>query len=329
MCSVGPLRFEEVPPEPARFWIRHAPRSWPGPEDWWIDIARAEPAKKELREAQPSLDAKQVFQDVVYVPPVEPGAGLLRQELLQRCSDLGVPALQQVLPGAPIAANAGPLVVDLTESLLRRRLGDLAVPRGAWTIWPLIPGLTDTADLCDEGLERLAKSGAVGVMPVAPTLTPSLRRRLAEFGSSRSYSRIFHTEETSGLAALAHRVAAKGLAIYPPRPPLAHSRRAPNRALAAHFALLAEMWVVSGRPEGRAQVYFRTARRLDAEPLDVGELALRGGLSGITWIDDEGASEIRAISNGRSSRLLQELEDDYLGGDRDARSGDGSQDGVR
>ena len=315
MCSAGPLRFEEVPPEPARFWIRYAPRSWPGPDEWWIDIARAEPANEYLRVAPPSLDATQVFQDVVYVPPVEPGAGLLHQELLQRCSDLGVPALQQVLPGQPIAANAGPLVVDLTESLLRRRLGDLVVPEGAWTIWPLIPGLTDGYELYDDGLERLVRSRAAGVLPVAPTLTPSLRREVAEFGSSSSYSKIFHTEEAPQLAALARRVADSGLAVYPLRPPLADSRRAPNRALAAHFALLAELWIGCDRPEGRAQVYFRTARRLDAEPLDVGELALRGGLAGISWLDDDGLSEIREIAAGRSSRLLQELEDAYLGGD--------------
>ena len=228
----------------------------------------------------------------------------------------------QYLPGEPIAANAGPLAVDLTESLLRRRLGDLAVPEGAWTIWPLIPGLTDGRELYDDGLERLVKAKAAGVMPVAPTLTPSLRRQLAEFGSSSSYSRIFHTEEAPQLASLARRIADNGLAVYPLRPPLAHSRRAPNRMLAAHFALLAELWIGCGRPEGRAQVYFRTARRLDAEPLDVGELALRGGLAGISWIDDEGLSEIREIAAGRPSRLLQELEHAYLRGGKEREGGD-------
>jgi hypothetical protein len=313
MRSAGALRFELVPPEPARFWIRHAPRSWPGPAEWWIDIARAEPAAEDLRVALVELHEEPQFHDVVYVPPVEPGAGLIQQQILQRCADLGVPAVQQVFPNQPIGAGPGPVVVDLTESLLRRRLADLLIPQGTWAVWPLLPGLTDGNEIRERGLERLAKTGAAGVMPIAPALTPAMRRRLAEFGSAASYSEIFHKENLPQLSEFARAVAASGLEVYTPRPALAESRRAPNRALAAHFAVLGELWLGCGRSEGRAQVFFSTSRRLDEEPLDVGELARRGGLSGIGWIDEEGLSEVRQIAIGGSSSLLRELQKAFYG----------------
>ena len=33
-------RFERQFPEPLRCWITHAPRRWPAPEGWWLDLAR-------------------------------------------------------------------------------------------------------------------------------------------------------------------------------------------------------------------------------------------------------------------------------------------------
>jgi hypothetical protein len=313
MQQIASPRFELLQPEPARFWIRHAPRTWPGPEDWWIDIARAVPADRDLRAGLVDFGEALQFQDLVYLPPVEEGAETVVQRIAERCESLGVPALRQILPGQDITAGSGPVVIDLTATLLAGQVGDLELLPDTWVLWPLLPGLTDGDEMRDQGIDRLVAGGVSGVMPVDPVLTPVMRRKLAEFGSAETYNRLFHTDNPSQLRSFSRAAASAGLAVYPPRPRLAESRRAPNRALASHFALLGELWLGCGRSEGRAHVFFSTARRLDEEPLNVGELARRGGLDGIGWIDTDGVSEIRQFVDAGSSPLMRELEEVFFG----------------
>lgn len=314
MQRAGSPRFELLQPEPSRFWIRHAPRTWPGPEDWWIDIARAVPADSDLRAGLVGSGEALQFQDLVYLPPVEEGAEVVVEQIAERCESLGVPALRQVLPGqAPVAAGSGPIVTDLTATLLEGRVADLELLPETWALWPLIPGLTDGEEVRDQGISLLVAAGAQGVIPVDPALTPVMRRRLAEFGSAETYNKLFHTENLSQVGNFSRAAALAGLAVYPPRPRLAESRRAPNRALASHFALLGELWLGCGRSEGRAHIFFSTARRLDEEPLDVGELARRGGLDSIGWIDTDGVGEIREFVTAGSSSLMRELEEVFYG----------------
>ncbi|MDH3255320.1 MAG: hypothetical protein OEM62_10040 [Acidobacteriota bacterium] len=302
------LRFEIVRPEPARLWIRHAPRSWPGPDGWWIDLARGAAAGPRLKTATLPFPQRLLFHDVVYLPPVASGAELLRQRVLEHCARLGVPALQQVLPDASAAAAGGSLVVDLTEKLLRGGLRDISLPHDAWVVWPLISGLTDGASTRERGLDVLAAKTIAGVLPIAPALTPRERRQLAEFAPATAYSRLFHPHSSPRLEEFWRSAAQRNLARYPRRPPLGDSWRAPNRRLAEHFAILADLWLRCGRPEGRGQLFFRTARRLDEEPLDVAELSRRGGLQSVEWLDDECREETRRLADGEPSVLLAEME---------------------
>ena len=311
----GTIRFELMPPEPGRLWIRFAPRRWPGPSGWWIDLARAEPATEALRSATAPGRVTLDFDDVVYLPPLEHEGELLRQEIVHKCGALGVPVVQQILPGQPAPVGEGLLVVDLTEALLRRRLSGLAIPSGAWVAWPLIPGLTDGDEIRSQGLELVTGFGVAGVLPIAVALSPQERRRLAEFGSAASYTELFHGDQAGSFREFASEVGAAGLGVFPPRPELAAGRRRPNRSLATHFSMLAELWLGCDRPPGRAQIFFDIARRLELERADVSELARRGGLASIDWLDSESREEVRAVASGRETRLLEELDAEFFGRD--------------
>jgi hypothetical protein len=307
------IRYEPVPTEPGRFWIRHSPQTWPGPAGWWLDLSRAEPAGSNLRGAGARLAESTRFEDVVYVPPLDSGGELLRHEIVERCVEAGVPVVQQVLPGDPSPVGAGVVVVDLTEDLVRGRLGEQSIQGGCWAVWPLIPGLTDLEDTVSRGLDFLQAADVAGILPMSLALNPVQRRELTAFGSAASYSEIFHGDREESLRRISAAIGERGFSLLPLQPPLAAGRRAPNRALAAHFSTLAELWLRCGRPEGRAQVYFRTARRLADERADVAELARRGGLGAVEWLDEEAVEEVRDFANEQSSNLRTELEDELRG----------------
>jgi hypothetical protein len=306
------IRYELVPTEPGRFWIRHTPQAWPGPAGWWLDLSRAEPAGSRLREAGTTLAASTRFDDVVYVPPLDSGGELLRQEIVNRCADAGVPVVQQIFPGDSSPVGPGVVVFDLTEDLVRNRLGELPIRGGCWAVWPLIPGLTDREDTLSRGLDFLQAAGVAGILPMSLSLNPVQRRELAAFGSAAAYSEIFHGDRDGSLREISAAIGERGFSLLPLQPPLAKGRRAPNRALAGHFSTLAELWLRCGRPEGRAQVYFRMARRLEAERTDVAELARRSGLGSVEWLDKAVVGEVRDFANGRSSKLRTELEKEIL-----------------
>jgi hypothetical protein len=250
---------------------------------------------------------------VVYIPPLDIGGELLRQEILQKCSDAGVPVVQQVLPGDPPPVGPGLVVVDLTDALVRDRLGERPIEESSWVVWPVIPGLTDRPGTVDRALDLLFDAGVEGILPMSLSLDPVQRRDLAAFGSAASYSEIFHGDREEPLRDLSTRIGARGFSLIPPQPPLAPGRRAPNRALAAHFSALAELWLRCGRSEGRAQVFFRMARRLADERTDVAELARRGGLGAVKWLDEDAVGEVRDFANEQSSSLLTELLNELFG----------------
>ncbi len=105
------LRWVAQRPEPARFWIRFAPRDWPGAHEPWFDLARGK-----LGEAGEggdlSLLAFQPLDDVVYLPPVPPSLAAARDALACDHLERGSPVLLQLLPGERTAAPGATVVVD-------------------------------------------------------------------------------------------------------------------------------------------------------------------------------------------------------------------------
>ena len=61
-------------PEPGRFWIAHAPRTWRCAGGLWTDLATSQLGGLRSRSetAIPQLDADEV-DDLLYLPPVSPG----------------------------------------------------------------------------------------------------------------------------------------------------------------------------------------------------------------------------------------------------------------
>jgi hypothetical protein len=311
--SVG-WGFEDVLPEPGQFWIRHAPKRWPGPVSWWVDLARAELAGSALQGSIPERAGEASFEDVVYLPPVASEAGLWRQHLIERSSALGVSVVVQLLPGEPVPVGEGPVVFDLTLSLLERKLARLSqVVRGSWAVWPLIPGLTDERELWEEGLGHLARARVVGVHGLAPDLSAVQRRKLSAYGKVRSYRRLFHAGHPS-VEAFARLTASHGLAFLPERPRGPGSgKKERNRALATHFLCLADLWLRNQRAEGKGQDFFQVARWIEQEQADVSELARLGKLGSVEWLQPDCRREIETLAAGEESTLLSELWADYLG----------------
>jgi hypothetical protein len=281
---------------------------------WWVDLARAELAGSALQGSIPERAGDASFEDVVYLPPVAPEAGLWRQHLIERSSALGVSIVVQLLPGEPVPVGEGPVVFDLTMPLLDRRLARLSqVVPGSWAVWPLLPGLTDEEELWEEGLAHLAKARAVGVHGLAPDLSAVQRRRLSVHGKVRSYRRLFHAGHPR-VEAFARLTASHGLAFFPERPRGPGSgKKERNRALATHFVYLADLWLRNERAEGKGQDFFQVARRLEQEQVDVTELARLGKLGSVEWLQPDCRREIEIVASGEESALLSELWADYLG----------------
>jgi hypothetical protein len=186
-------KLELLLPEPDRFWIRFAPRSWPAaplegavaPEDpppRWLDLARGRLGPPGQRGAGKIELPAGPFDDVLYLPPVAPELGTARDRAAAEVAAQGTPVLVQLFPGERSPDAVGVVALyDLLEPLLA---GDLAalgdLPAGAATLWPLVAGLTDSSDLREEGVRRLAEAGVAVLQAVAPDLPAVDRRRLFE-----------------------------------------------------------------------------------------------------------------------------------------------------
>jgi hypothetical protein len=179
-------------PEPDRFWIRYAPRSWPaapsgggsGPREAprWLDLARGRLGTPGQRGAVEVELPTGPFDDVLYVSPVAAELRTARDRAAAEVAAQGTPVLVQLLPGErPPEAEGVVALYDLLEPLVA---GDLAalgdLPAGAATLWPLVAGLTDSSDLREEGVRRLAEAGVAVLQAVAPDLPAVDRRRLFE-----------------------------------------------------------------------------------------------------------------------------------------------------
>jgi hypothetical protein len=226
---VNGLRPSAQLPEPARFWIRFAPRSWPAPAGLRLDLARAglAPGIPRLAGAGGSGEARQdglgngagiaaltsfklqgiagPLDDLLYLPAVPAVAAAARDRLARSHLAVGTPVLVQLTPGEETGLGSGgegsgaTPIYDLLETLIEgdlERLGSL--PAGAAAVWPLVPGFTDDPGLWVEGCERLGAAGPRVVQAVALQLDPADRRRLAERGGEAAFDALFHRVEEQG-----------------------------------------------------------------------------------------------------------------------------------
>lgn len=319
------VRAEEFLPEPDRLWIRFAPRGWragPPGELRWLDLARGGLGAGAAPEPPAALELPDdPFDDALYLPPVHPELVRERDGAAAAVAATGTPVLVQLLPGEPAPAAEGLTVVyDLLEPLLALRAAGLGLlPAGAAAVWPLLPGLTDGAELVDEGCRRLAAVGVTVVQGVAPDLPPDQRRRLLEHletrgqgeRAERAFEALFHGPgaDLRAFARTAHR---HGLAPFLPRPlPRPPLTGAGEREAAGLLALAGELHLRLDH-EPRAQACFRAARFLDRTHYDLRALAHEGNLPVLHWLDEDGRKVVGEWAAEGRSATMEALMAEYL-----------------
>jgi hypothetical protein len=316
---VAEIQFEAQFPEPSRCWIVHAPRHWPQPESWWLDLAREELVDGVGRGDGAAADAgipalPANLADVAYLPPVGPVHNWWRQEIRERLTRSGCDPVVQFLLGEEIEAGGGSPVVDLSPALVARKLAMLdAVPAGSHCCWPLIPGLTSDPVFCRQGLERLAAAGVSGVQPVVPELASTARRRLGELTSRAGYRELFHgaAPDVRDFARSARQL---GLTAFLERPPCGRSGRAlANRKIATRLHMLGELIQRTRGSMDESLTFYRAGRWADREVLDIHDLVRSRNLGLVPELTAESAREIELLVEGSPSERLAGLELDYLG----------------
>jgi hypothetical protein len=180
-------------------------------------------------------------------------------------------------------------------------------------VWGLVAGISDGAELCQRGLERLAAAGVASLLPLAPGLEPRQKRQLAG-SDERVFARLFHGEPPAERE-LARLAAAAGLATRFDRPPPPSGTPRPgNRLVAARLAQMGDYWLRLGRPEADGQELFRAARWIEAADHDLASLEREGNLGVLGWLSDKARRQVEdALATGIPPLLL-ELEAEYLGG---------------
>lgn len=314
-ASARPPDLLELIPEPANLWCDAAPRT-PGRKDaLWLDlrsgdlagVASSATGRRWLSRGLPRS---------VYVPPPAPRGGAEIRTLVARCDELGAGTLLQVVVGGESAdPGAAAQVLDLTDLLVGGGWDRLeTASRGQQFLWPLVPGLTDLPALVDEGLERLARRDPRAVVPVAPSLAPSTRRRLSQRCGEESFAALFHAAPASPRD-FARACAARGIDFLPQRPlPAGSAPGGLEARLAAELGLVADLLSEVGESAARAQAFYRGARWLESTGYDVRGLLREGNLGVIPWMDAEIERIVEDLTGGRPrSRLLAELAERYAG----------------
>jgi hypothetical protein len=279
------------------------------------------------------------FDDLLYLPPVAPPFAAARDEIARAHAAEGTPVLVQVLAGEegpePERAEGVVVVHDLLEPLLAgggvvEQKGfepGVAPGPGDVALWPLIPGLTDGADLVEEGCRRLAAAGFGTVHGVAPSLPPAQRRQLyeriappdtemneGEGGDDDLFQALFHGPgaDPRAFARAAHRHGLSPFLPRPlPRPPLAGG---PEREAAGLLALAGELSFRLGQP-GRGQAYLRAARWVDRTAYDLRSLAREGNLPVLHWLGAESRAIVEEWAETGESATVGALLAAYLSDD--------------
>ena len=313
------LIFQAQFPEPLRCWIAHAPGRWPGPDGWWLDLAREEAASEALRSREPAMQpvSREVLtriRDVAYLPPVGAIASWWLQDVRGSLREREIDAIVQILPGEPLDAGWGTLVLDLTPALLPPKFELIAAaPRGVHCCWPLIAGLTDDPELWERGLGLLARAHVASVQPVEPALSPVDKRRLGELTNRRGYQELFHgaAPDARSFAQVVHQY---GLSCFLPRPNTGYSGRAlRNRRIATRLHLIGELILRTKGSVDESLSFYRAARWVDAQALDVEDLARTGNLEVVPWLSAACRQELESLVEGSESPRFERLQFDYRG----------------
>jgi hypothetical protein len=330
------LRPAALLPEAGRFWIRWVPCAWEPPEQPWVHLAEgrlgewgraaAQAAQKAAAGANLSgLLTEEPLDDVLYLPPVPARRAAARDKLASSRLVDGTPVVLQLFPGdessVPVVSGVA-FVYDLLPALLARDLDRLGkVPEGAAAVWALIPGLTDDPTLWEDGCARLAAAGARCVQAMAPALSPSDRRRLAERWGKEDdeeelFAALFHREPPAEreLARVAWRHGLAPFLARPlPRPPV---QRIENRRIGGTLALVAELWLRLGRSEEQGQAFFRAARWIDTTQYDVEAVSDEGNLS-VLPLDPASRDLVAEMVESGEVALVDELLTEYVEAETD------------
>ena len=324
MTATGRSRPIQQIPEPSRFWIGYSPRNWKGTQRPWTDLANG---KLEGFQKRGALSLPQIDSDgldsLFYMPPVVPELHGERQRIIDELTRLRVPILLQTEPGAEDLPEVCHPVYDLLHPLLE---GDLEaffkLPAGSSVVWPLISGLTDPPEICDEGCDLLAQRGVRCVQPVTVELTPFIKRRLAEGRDEDVYDALFHSEPMSEreFARMAHRY---GLSPFMTRPLIAGTPKfVSNFRIAGVLAMIAELWLRLDRSTGQGQAILRAARGAERTHHHLAALVEEENLKVLTWLDTRSQDLIRELVDTGDVVLLQELFEEYVGRSSSKRRSD-------
>jgi hypothetical protein len=260
---------------------------------------------------------------LVYLPPVIEDLRAGRDRAAAGIAVHGAPVLVQLFAGeSPPRAPGAVALYDLLEPLLTGDLAALSdLPPGAAALWPLVAGLTDSAELREEGVPRLAEAGVTVLQAVATDLPPADRRRLFESRAGAGaddaelFQRLFHGE-TPDPRPLARAARAHGIAPFLnrplPRPPLTG---AAEREAAGLLALAGELHLRLGRLAS-SQACFRAARWIDQSGYDLRALAREGNLHVLHWLDPASRGVVEEWTETGLSARVEELLKEYAGPSR-------------
>jgi len=310
MTSARSTGLRHYLPEPSRLWICSAPSSWPGASGLWVHLAErtlGSSGRSEVATLEVGDDA-----DLTYLPPIEEGREDERQRLVDRLEASGVPVLTQRRPHQ--AEGRPEDVLDLLGILLDPEQGlDGLETSCRLAVWPLISGLTDSAERWGSEFDALVRAGVHTVVPMTLELTPADRRRLADFTDEAGYQALFHgpAPDERRWCTLA---AERGLAISALRPDLAGTpNREFSRRVATELLSAADLWLRLGRSESAGQDLLRAARWVERSQRDLRALAREGNLGVLPWLGEVSREVVEALAADRQPELTSELKAEYLG----------------
>lgn len=227
----------------------------------------------------------------------------------------GVSPLSPVVAAAAELPENATVAVDLLDclvteaALLREKLREGPQPdlpfapvpaRHATLVWPLVGGWTDQPGVLETAMPRLAAAGARRVVPRAMTFDARERHLLAERLERtwpEAFDAVFHGDD-SPPDEVAFRTAAEaaGLEHRLPRPlpaPPLPARLRLARELAGHLIELGDAAVTGG------DAYYRAARFLDRDEIEIEAAAREGNLGVLPWLEDPAR---RAVEQWLSAR---------------------------
>ncbi len=319
---VPSLTLREHVAEPANLWIRYSFSHWPAPDEdkLWCDLATGVLA---VPTAAPAPDARQAAElvrsatDVVYVPPLPADQNSLRTRIVEAAAAAGAPPLIQIvgdlsLSGSNVAeafrhglANLPPnatVAIDFLDSLVRRSRtlrGELRENRqpslplmpaplqDATLVWPLVTGWTDQPGVLEPAMARFAAAGARRVLARTLELDARDRRLLAEHLQSawpEAFDAVFHGDDSlPDTPAFRKAAEAAGLESRLPRPlpaPPLPPRLRLARELAGHLIERGDAADAGG------DAYYRAARFLDRDEIDIEAAAREGNLGVLPWLEE-------------------------------------------